>query len=208
MDLFFYVLANGKVSERMLQFGLKYWLEQGALCRQVFLDFVNSFGIDLPSMTKIKVGGLGVSAARPDLSIYGESGGLKVIIETKIDAPFTAQQPAGYFDLLAPGEPGMVMVVAPQSRMDELWDEATSRLLPRGLELVSQERRGCRVAKIGLAEQHFALVSWDWLILSAYQCIKDSREVENPRPFGVDRTHLDGSVNSDFVMLLQLAGAI
>ena len=58
----------------MLQFGLKYWLEHGGLCQQFFLDFVNSFGVDLPSVAEIKAEETGVGEVRPDLSVYGEPG--------------------------------------------------------------------------------------------------------------------------------------
>ena len=71
----------------------------------------------------------------------------------------------------------MVMVVAPSFRMDELWAEATSKFLPTRLKLVGERGPDCRVAEIDSTGQHFALVSWSWLVVSAAQFINRSGDV-------------------------------
>jgi hypothetical protein len=64
-------------------------------------------------------------------------GGERLIIEAKFWANLTDNQPAAYLTRLAPAEPGLLLVVAPQVRLTTLWADLLSNLNSAGTRSTS-----------------------------------------------------------------------
>ena len=115
--------------------------------------------------------------SRPDMVGYGRSDAKRLVVESKFWASLQEGQASGYFrQLEAPG-PGMLLLIAPESRMDTLWAEIR-RQLENGkggvqLELVQTTERARRAKVLG-TEKHLMLVSWD-LLLSSLAAADDAQ---------------------------------
>lgn len=83
--------------------------------------YVASLGVDLPAdlVFHSQVGD--PQTGRPDLVATDEIGGERLIIEAKFWANLTDNQPSAYLTRLAPAQPSLLLVVAPQVRLATLW---------------------------------------------------------------------------------------
>jgi hypothetical protein len=93
---------------------------------------VKSLGVDLPADLTFhsQVGDL--QSGRPDLVATDDLGSERLIIEAKFWANLTGNQPSAYLTRLAPAQPSLLLVVAPQVRLATLWTDLLANLTSPG----------------------------------------------------------------------------
>ena len=102
----------------------------------------------------------------PDLvGIDGATGEASLILEAKFWAGLTPNQPVTYLRRLTAERPGMVLVVAPALRFEELWAKLCKSCVAEGLHLSEpiQPSSDFRAATLA-GGHHLALTSWRALL--------------------------------------------
>jgi hypothetical protein len=94
--------------------------------------YVKSLGVDLPAdlVFHSQVGD--PQSGRPDLVATDDLGSERLIIEAKFWANLTGNQPSAYLTRLAPAQPSLLLVVAPQVRLATLWTDLLANLTSPG----------------------------------------------------------------------------
>ena len=108
--------------------------------------------------------------SRPDMVGYDQEGGKRLLVESKFWATLLEGQASGYFDQLEDAGPGVLLFIAPTTRLEILWGEIT-RQIEGGqdgskLELVETPEHIRRARVIGPDKQgkRLMLVSWPLLL--------------------------------------------
>ncbi len=93
---------------------------------------VHELGVDLPGdlVFHSQVGD--PQTGRPDLVATDDAGDERLIIEAKFWANLTSSQPGAYLTRLAPTQPSLLLVVAPQVRLATLWTDLLTNLNAAG----------------------------------------------------------------------------
>ncbi len=121
-------------------------------------------------------------SSRMDLAAIGEDERRAVFVENKFWAGLTNGQPVRYLELLAEGRtPTILLVVAPQLRVDTLWSELKRRLRAAGgsfEELTSSalSSRYAHVASVGEGRR-LAITSWTMLLQAISERVADKPRV-------------------------------
>jgi hypothetical protein len=102
---------------------------------------------------------------RPDVVGTDPTGGHQLIIEAKFWAGLTSKQPGAYLTMLSPGGPGVVLVVAPATRLLTLWPELLANLAaytgePEGERLLGTDHEPGRYELVMASGHILALRSW------------------------------------------------
>ena len=126
-------------------------------------DLARTF-VELLEGGRFEIGRIGsewlyAKGVRPDLAIHDTGKTCRMFVENKFDAPLTPGQPVGYLKKLDPHPASVLAFIAPENRIDDLWDElkkkCDSAKLERGEESRAAERRRIRVA-----ERTMLITSW------------------------------------------------
>jgi len=106
--------------------------------------------------------------SRPDMVGYDRSDSKRLLVESKFWASLLQGQASGYFRQLEEDGPGVLLFIAPDSRIETLWAEI-QRQMEGGEEGVIQlevlETRGrLRRAKVEGTDKRLMLASWSHLL--------------------------------------------
>ena len=108
--------------------------------------------------------------SRPDMVGYDKAGGKRLLVESKFWATLLEGQASGYFDQLDGKRPGVLLFIAPATRLEVLWGEierqmqgGSSEVSLEGIETSSQTRRA-KVAGPDYEGKRLMLVSWQMLL--------------------------------------------
>jgi hypothetical protein len=101
--------------------------------------YVKSLGVDLPADLAFHSQVGDPQSGRPDLVATDDLGSERLIIEAKFWANLTGNQPSAYLTRLAPAQPSMLLVVAPQVRLATLWTDLLANLTSPGAWAVIKE---------------------------------------------------------------------
>jgi hypothetical protein len=94
--------------------------------------YVKSLGVDLPADLTFHSQVGDPQSGRPDLVATDDLGSERLIIEAKFWANLTGNQPSAYLTRLAPAQPSLLLVVAPQVRLATLWTDLLANLTSPG----------------------------------------------------------------------------
>jgi hypothetical protein len=94
--------------------------------------YVKSLGVDLPADLTFHSQVGDPQSGRPDLVVTDELGSERLIIEAKFWVNLTGNQPSAYLTRLAPAQPSLLLVVAPQVRLATLWTDLLANLTSPG----------------------------------------------------------------------------
>ena len=104
---------------------------------------------------------------RPDMVGYAHGGGKRLLVESKFWATLLEGQASSYFDQLEDAGPGVLLFIAPTTRLEILWAEIGRQMETgedgvqlEGVETVEQMRR----ARIAGSDKRLMLVSWTLLL--------------------------------------------
>lgn len=105
--------------------------------------------------------------SRPDMAGYDRSGSKRLLVEAKFWAGLLLGQADGYFGQLDEAGPGVLLFIAPDSRIDTLWAEIRRQMetSEKGirLEIIETGDRTRRAGIVG-SDKQLMLVSWALLL--------------------------------------------
>ena len=108
--------------------------------------------------------------SRPDMVGYDQEGGKRLLVESKFWATLREGQASSYFDQLEGTGPGVLLFIAPASRLEILWGEITRQMESGSeevrLEAVETSGQMRRVSVLGAdyKEKRLQLISWPLLL--------------------------------------------
>ena len=105
--------------------------------------------------------------SRPDMVGYDRNGAKRLLVEAKFWAGLLKGQAVGYFRLLEEDGPGVLLFIAPDSRIDTLWAEIRRRMESgedgSHLEIIETDDRTRKAGVVG-SDKRLMLVSWTFLL--------------------------------------------
>ena len=109
--------------------------------------------------------------SRPDMVGYDQGGGKRLLVESKFWATLQEEQASGYFRQLEDAGPGVLLFIAPATRLEILWGEIKRQMEsgPEGVkmeEAVETPNQMHRAKVMGADKQdkRLLLVSWPLLL--------------------------------------------
>ncbi len=169
-----YLARRFTVSEENLATEALTWLLRDPAANRALCSLARQWGADVPDGLNF-VGQVGnPDTGRPD--VVGTDGDHteRLLIEAKFAAGLTAQQPSGYLSRLGTTAPGMLLVVAPSTRLATLWSEllrATPELSTTAPS-PSAPLAGAVLAHSIDAKRVLALTSWRYLVTHVLEALK------------------------------------
>ena len=142
---------------------LGYVLNKYAGSREGLDDVVRTGVRNVKSVVKVRTQASAPDGTRPDLVGVDEGGAERVLIEAKFWAALTRRQPHDYLDRLPDDEPAVLLFLAPEERIVNLWPELRRRAQKAGKTLsdVDAERK---CVTVDGSQRHLLLVSWTGLL--------------------------------------------
>ena len=108
--------------------------------------------------------------SRPDMVGYDQGGGKRLLVESKFWATLLEGQASSYFDQLQDAGPGVLLFIAPATRLEILWGEIARQMEsgPDGFKLeaveTSEQMHRARVVGSDKQDKRLMLVSWPLLL--------------------------------------------
>ncbi len=142
-------------------------LNKSAACRSALDQLLRDGEFHPESIVRVQIQVTYQDGSRPDMVGYDRSGAKRLLVEAKFWASFQHGQASGYFGQLEENGPGVLLFIAPDSRIDTLWAEIMRRMeSDEGsvrLQFMEPADRN-RGAKIVGSDKRLMLVSWDQLL--------------------------------------------
>jgi hypothetical protein len=144
---------------------LAFILNNSEASRKAFNALLREGGFVLEPLVRFETQVTYENGSRPDMNGYDNSGAKRLLVESKFWASLLQGQASGYFDQLDEEGPGLLLFIAPESRLVTLWAEIERQMADasRDIELV-ETREGIRKAKVADSDKGLILVSWDLLL--------------------------------------------
>ena len=108
-----------------------------------------------------------VDGSRPDMAGYDGRNVKRLLVEAKFWAPLLRGQASGYVHQFEATGPGVLLFIAPDSRLPTLWADIRRQMETEGPTLqlgLIETTGGIRRAEIRGSEKQVMLVSWDQLL--------------------------------------------
>ena len=146
---------------------LAFILNKSAACRGALDRLLQDVDFNPEPIARVETQVTYQDGSRPDMAGYGRSDAKRLLVESKFWASLLEGQASGYFRQLQESGPGVLLFIAPDSRLDTLWAEI-SRQMENGdggvqLEPVPGTGR-TRKAKVAGTDKRLMLVSWRQLL--------------------------------------------
>ncbi len=125
---------------------------------------------DLDALTRFETQVTYKDGSRPDMVGYDQGGEKRLLVESKFWATLLEGQASGYFSQLEDAGPGVLLFIAPATRLEVLWGEITRQMEGEqdgfGLEEVKSPEQIRRAKVIGPDKQdkRLMLVSWPLIL--------------------------------------------
>jgi len=159
---------------------LAFILNKSAACRAALDRLLRDADFDPEPIARVETQVTYRDGSRPDMVGYGRSGAKRLLAESKFWASLQEGQASGYFRQLQEPGPGVLLFIAPDSRIDTLWAEIR-RQMESGegsvqLEVIETAGRARRAKVVG-TDKRLMLVSWDQLLGSLAVAAADDNRV-------------------------------
>ena len=146
---------------------LAFILNKSAACRGALDRLLRDGDFNPEPIARVETQVTYQDGSRPDMVGYDRSGIKRLLAEAKFWASLGQRQASGYFGQLETTGPGVLLFIAPDSRIDTLWAEIVRQMASREggiqLEIIEATER-TRRAKIVGSDKRLMLVSWDQLL--------------------------------------------
>lgn len=163
--LSFIARYHTNVREDVATDALSFILCHSDAAREALSEFLSSEESGPLSIDKVESRVTTVSGAVPDLRCLDKNNGLVAVIESKFYADLTNNQPVAYWNELPADSPSVLLVVAPESRSDYLWNQLVTRLRSAGHELGMVQRTDNLTTTMALGDQRrLMLTNWKTLL--------------------------------------------
>ncbi len=184
-SLLAYIVRNYCVqAENIATDSLKYILEKSSTTKETFIGYIKQrYGIDIPVDAGLQSQTQYSRKNRPDISII-IPGKVEIFIEAKFGATLTPNQPVGYWNELLDAVDGLLLFIAPEWRLPELWTELTKKFTESKLGLVEHESYLATSATS--TKKRLALASWGDIL----DCLFDALEAVGEKDTASDVSQL------------------
>jgi hypothetical protein len=177
-------LQFGTQPENLATEALGYVLQNSETARAAVRDLLRGLGSTIDDHLAYATQSSGQDRARPDLVGRCSTGAEPLLIEVKFWAGLTENQPVAYLDRLPAG--GTLLIVAPATRSEMLWDELRRRCRDAGREFTDGSRGAVKIASTG--GRHLISLSWRHLL----SAIRVQVEARSERQAAEDIAQLEG----------------
>ena len=146
---------------------LAFILNKSSGCRDALDLLLRDSSFHLESLTDFETQVTYEDGSRPDMVGYDQEGRKRLLVESKFWASLLQGQASGYFDQLEESGPGVLLFIAPSSRLETLWAEIRRQMEAGedGVQLESVETtEQMRKAGIAGSDKRLMLVSWTLLL--------------------------------------------
>ena len=146
---------------------LAFILNKSAACREVLDHLLRDGNFEPEPITRVETQVTYEDGSRPDMVGYDGSDCKRLLVESKFWASLLQGQASGYFGQLERDGHGVLLFIAPDSRIETLWAEI-KRQMEGGeegvqLEILATPRR-VRRAKVEGTDKQLMLTSWSHLL--------------------------------------------
>ena len=145
---------------------LAFILNKSEACRRALNSLLSEQGFDLEPITRFETQVTHADGSRPDMVGYDSDGNKRLLVESKFWAALLEGQASGYFSQLEASGPGVLVFIAPGTRIETLWAEIR-RQMETGEDSVQLESGATlermRTARAG-TDKLLILASWDLLL--------------------------------------------
>ena len=145
---------------------LAFILNKSEAGRRALDSLLSEQDLGLAPITKYETQVTYEDGSRPDMVGYDSDGNTRLIVESKFWAALLEGQASGYFSQLEESGPGILLFIAPGTRIETLWTEIRRQMEigedPVRFEPVETADR-MRRAKAG-PDKRVLLISWDLLL--------------------------------------------
>lgn len=145
---------------------LAFILNKSEACRGALDSLLREQGFNLEPIARFDTQVTHEDGSRPDMVGYDGDGNKRVLVESKFWAALLEGQASGYFSQLEASEPGVLLFIAPGTRIETLWAEIKRQMEtsedPAQLESGTTLER-MRTARAG-TDKLLMLASWDLLL--------------------------------------------
>ena len=146
---------------------LAFILNKSAACRGALDLLLRNGEFNLDPISKVRTQVTYQDGSRPDMVGYDKSGAKRLLVESKFWASLLQGQASDYFRQLEESGPGLLLFIAPDSRIDTLWAEIRRQMESGNgriqLELIESPER-VRRARVAGSDRRLMLVGWDLLL--------------------------------------------
>ena len=146
---------------------LAFILNASAACRNALDGLLRDGDFKPGSVVRVDTQVTYEDGSRPDMVGYDQSGAARLLVEAKFWAILQPDQATRYVEQLEEAGPGVLLFIAPDSRIETLRAEIGLRMEsgPRGVQLeFTATTDRTRRAKIVGSDKRLMLVSWDQLL--------------------------------------------
>ena len=157
-----FVPESGKVSDSALVSALAHCLKSHECFWEPFHAVAEHLDISIPFEDVVKHEDSG-GGVRLDLGLYDGSGALWFIVEAKVGAGLTVNQPLGYLDRLTLARLGVLMFIVPYWRLDDVWERATRDLPQCEWESTRVDAYDVRAVRSVTGRKSLVLMEWQAL---------------------------------------------
>lgn len=146
---------------------LAFILNKSEACRRALESLLNDQDFAIGPLTRFQTQVTYEDGSRPDMVGYDGEDIVRLVVESKFWAALLEGQAGGYLGQLEESGPGILLFIAPGTRIETLWTEIRRQMnadpKPVRLESVESGDRMHR-AVIAESEKRVSLVSWDLVL--------------------------------------------
>lgn len=146
---------------------LAFILNKSEACRDALDNLLSEEDLGLEPITRFETQVTYKDGSRPDMVGYDSRGNARLIVESKFWAALLEGQASGYFKQLEEPGPGVLLFIAPGTRLETLWAEIERQMEvakdPVQLKPVEALDR-MRKAGVRDSANRVMLVSWDLVL--------------------------------------------
>lgn len=146
---------------------LAFILNRSAACLGALDRLLRDQDFRMEPITAVRTQVTYEDGSRPDMAGYDRNGAKRLLVESKFWAGLLLGQADGYFELLDEAGPGVLLFIAPDSRIETLWAEIRRQMetSDKGirLEIIETGDRTRRAGVVG-SDKQLMLVSWTLLL--------------------------------------------
>ena len=159
---------------------LAFILNKSSECRAALDRLLQVGSFDLEPLNRVQTQVTYQDGSRPDMDGYDKSGVKRLLVESKFWASLLQGQASGYFDQLEAEGPGMLLFIAPESRLETLWVEIKRQMGEAGKQLERVETsEQTRKARIAGSDKRLMLVSWALLLRHLADAIPGDSQISS-----------------------------
>lgn len=144
---------------------LAFILNRSEECREGLNRLLRNCGLDLAALTRFETQVTYKDGSRPDMAGYDQEGRKRLLVEAKFWASLQPGQASGYYTQLEEEGPGLLMFIAPRSRLATLWASIGRQMDREQVELEPSEAAPpIRISRIAGTDKHLILMDWSSLL--------------------------------------------